>query len=417
LVAAKTLDRLAVGGDPVMVSCGAAVGAPGVKTPAQLLKAADAALYRAKRNGGGQLFTAGRRSVDSGQWSDRRALRRSTPERVRAAVREIYHDLEERLAEAEAVDRIEAVAMTLAGALNAAAWAVSFAPAGSGFLRTVSMSDDRDQRLQGLRLEVGNDVYALCEYPATARLVEAGSGAWTLDRDDEAADSAECALLDTYGRQGMLAAAAAAHDGTWLLELYSDAATALLDEALVETALLMRAAVPPLPAGRDRVRLVERRTAQLRLTGGLGLRLAGARSESAVVRTIVTELQRGLEADAVGVMRLTEDGQAEAVAGAGLLAGDDALAFSTPPGRGLIGRALREGRTVSAPDVREEPDYYPTPSTSGILSELDVPVQGPAGLWGVISIQAARTQAFDEEDVRLVEIVAAQMAAALTYLH
>ena len=64
-LASAALDALATGdaggggGERILISCGAAVLGAGVRSPTQLLRAADAALYRAKRRGGGQVVSAG----------------------------------------------------------------------------------------------------------------------------------------------------------------------------------------------------------------------------------------------------------------------------------------------------------------------------------------------------------------------
>ncbi|MGH2848432.1 MAG: diguanylate cyclase domain-containing protein, partial [Thermoleophilaceae bacterium] len=64
-LAAATLAALdAEGEERLLISCGAAALDRGVTTPSELLRAADAALYRAKRNGGGQIFTAGSRAPE-----------------------------------------------------------------------------------------------------------------------------------------------------------------------------------------------------------------------------------------------------------------------------------------------------------------------------------------------------------------
>ena len=92
------------------------------------MRAADAALYRAKRNGGGQIFTAGTRASDVAPRHERRTMRRTTQERLREAVRELSDRFAGDLADEAPLQRLEAVAVALSEALNTAAWSISFAP-------------------------------------------------------------------------------------------------------------------------------------------------------------------------------------------------------------------------------------------------------------------------------------------------
>jgi diguanylate cyclase (GGDEF)-like protein len=399
---------------PISISCGAAALGAGVDSPIQLLRAADAALYRAKRNGGGQIFTAGSRAPERAAHGERRALRRSTRDRVRDATQELAERFEGALAEEGPLERIEAVAVHLSEALNAASWAVSFVPAGGDTIHTVAQADSRDQRVQGLRLEADNDTYAVDDYPATSRLVSAGAGAFVVRADDSNADAAERALLTAHDRTGVLAAAAADHDFTWLLELYSDTRSGALEEAMYECGLLMRAAIPPRPAGKGGAALLQRRTRQVQLTSGLAARLAGVSDPDRIVRATLDQVHAGMGADASAIARLCPDGAHELVAGAGNLDDPSVRRYTPPAGRGLIARCLRENRPVLAPDVRREPDYHSTPVTESTRSELDVPVLVSGHHWGAISVQSELTDAFDDEDARLLRAVADQLAAALT---
>ena len=397
----------------ISISCGAAALGPGVGSPTQLLRAADAALYRAKRNGGGQIFTAGSRAPEQAARGERRARRRSTRDRVRDAVQELAERFEGSLVEDGPLERIEAVAVHLSEALNAAAWAVSFVPAGGDTIHTVAQADSRDRRIEGLRLEVDNDVYAIDDYPATARLIRAGAGAFVARADDSNADRAERALLEAHNRTAVLAAAAADHDFTWLLEIYADERSGALEEAMYECGLLVRAAIPPRPAGKGGTALLQRRTRQVQLTSGLAARLAGVSDVDRIVRATIDQVHAGMGADASAIVMLAPDGAHELVAGAGPLDDPSVRRYTPPTGRGLISRCLRENRPVLAPDVRREPDYHSTPVTEATRCELDVPVVVSGRAWGAISVQSTDTDAFDDEDARLLRAVADQLAAAL----
>ncbi|HYN52287.1 MAG TPA: diguanylate cyclase [Thermoleophilaceae bacterium] len=419
-IAAATLRALAAGqGVRILVSCGAAALGPSVATPAVLLRAADAALYRAKRNGGGQIFTAGSRAPDPPVRDERRALRRSLPERVRDAVHDVSSRFEGDLADEGPLERVEAVAMALAEALNAAAWAVSSVPAGGYTIHTVSLADDRDQRLQGLHLEFDNDVYSIDDYPATARLIQAGAGAFVTRVGDGDADRAERALLQHEGREGVLVAAAVDRECTWLLEVYGDEHSSALEEAVVEGGLLIRAAMPPRPAGRGQAALLARRTRQVRVTSALATRLAAATDPLEMTAVVADELYAAMGVSAAGVMRVRHSngrpGEVlDMATGLGLFAERSFTGFVQPAYRGLVGRCLREGRAVLATDVGTEPDFYSVPATREVRSELDVPVEVDGRPWGAITVQDTNVGAFDEADAELLVSVAVQLAAALS---
>ncbi len=399
-------------GNGLLLSCGAAALGRGVDDLAELMRAADAALYRAKRNGGGQIFTAGSRASDVAPRLERRTMRRTTQERVREAVRELAERFAEDLADEAPLQRIEAVAGALSEALNTAAWSISFAPTGGDTIHTVSTADDRDKRLEGLHLGLDNEVYSVDEYPATARLLEAGAGAFVARVDDRSADHAERALLEMLGRTSVLATSAADNEVTWLLELYADDRTAPLDEAIVEAALLVRAAIPPRSA-RKGAALRERWARQVTLSSALGSRLADETSEQKIAEAAVTEVHSAMGAHATALIRRREDGRLEMVAGAGAFALPELHEYTFPAERGLVGRCLRERRVVLAPDVMREPDYTATPATTDVCSELDVPVLVDGRPWGAITLQSTFAGAFDEGDVSMLRAAAHQLSASL----
>lgn len=78
-------------------------------------------------------------------------------------------------------------------------------------------------------------------------------------------------------------------------------------------------------------------------------------------------------------------------------------------GKGVCWAAVKEGRTVIVPDVRQFPGHIPCDPRS--LSEIVVPVRGADGaVIAVLDVDSDRTGQFDEEDRLGLETIVALLA-------
>ena len=413
LVAEAALAGLGSDRDlPMSLSCGAASFGPAAQTGDQLLRAADAAQYAAKRRGGGRFCTAAAGTAQP-EGTARRSFRGSTEERVRMAASTAARLLDGDLLGRAVVDRFEAVAQTFAEAVNAAAWTVSFAPAGSDVIHSISTADDRDARLRGLRLGPEQEVYPLSDYPTTLRLIETGSGTFLIERSDPTADQAERDLLEEIGHQAVLGVSAADLDGTYLIEIYGDETTSPLSAAELELRLLARAAIPPRPAGHTPSQRLLRRAQQLELTSKLSARLAGATDHDEILHAAVEELHGTLGYRVCAIVRVSDGSMQEVVAESRGAGPGRWVGWTAPVTSGLIGRVLTEGKPLLTNDVRKEPAYRPTQATLDTLAELDVPIRVGNRTWGAITVQEDHVDAFDDDDVNLLVTISDQLGAAL----
>ena len=80
-------------------------------------------------------------------------------------------------------------------------------------------------------------------------------------------------------------------------------------------------------------------------------------------------------------------------------------------GTGLVPRAFRLGKVVNIPDVRSEPDYVA--NWKDARSELAIPLKLGEEIIGVIDVQSAEPNAFNQDDVRLMGIFAERAALAI----
>jgi len=83
-------------------------------------------------------------------------------------------------------------------------------------------------------------------------------------------------------------------------------------------------------------------------------------------------------------------------------------------GIGVTVRAAREARTIHVPDVKDDPDYIEASSRS--RSELAVPVRTDGEVIAVLNMESPIVDAFTDQDIKLLEILALHVGASLVRL-
>jgi len=82
-----------------------------------------------------------------------------------------------------------------------------------------------------------------------------------------------------------------------------------------------------------------------------------------------------------------------------------------PLGIGVTGKVASTGKSIRAGDISLEPAYYET--TSGIRSELCVPISNGATIIGALNVESRQPNAFTRTDERLLNTIAGGMAKAI----
>ena len=82
--------------------------------------------------------------------------------------------------------------------------------------------------------------------------------------------------------------------------------------------------------------------------------------------------------------------------------------------KGVTAKAARTGKPILIPDVRKEKNYVE--GAEGIRSELAVPMKLGDKVIGVLNVESRKLNAFDENDKKLLEILASHAAIAITNL-
>jgi diguanylate cyclase (GGDEF)-like protein len=408
---ATTAQRLlATEGGPTL-SCGAAAAGERITAAEDLLSAADNAQYVAKRRGGNRVCTA----AQVRDAPERLAAGEvDLPQRLTAATEAIAEGLAGELADASVLDRLEFVCAAFTDAADFARWAISIAASGTNYLREVSLGDNRVRPGAGARVARGHELdefYDLDDFPLTAEIIARGAGSFVVRTDDPNADRAERELLVRDRVEGVVAAAAGDEHGAYLVELINDDPFCPLETIEPLLALAVRAAMSVVPHQRTADPAASANSRALELSLALADRLAGATAEHEVCEASVEEVQRALGCTVVHLVGIADD---RFVLRAERGPGRTHPGWTQGLGVGLIGRALRDRGPVLAVDVTREPGYRWTDATKDVSSELAVPVMVSGRPWGVINLEDVEVGAFNLDDARLLESVAAQIGGALT---
>ena len=92
-----------------------------------------------------------------------------------------------------------------------------------------------------------------------------------------------------------------------------------------------------------------------------------------------------------------------------------------PPGAGICGHVARSGKSLIVNDAQNDPRLYrPVDQATAMVTRnlLCAPIRSGERLWGVLELMNKRGNAdFDDHDLRLAEVFAAQTALALENAH
>jgi PAS domain S-box-containing protein len=160
---------------------------------------------------------------------------------------------------------------------------------------------------------------------------------------------------------------------------------------------------------------LEQRAAQLELLNDIGEKIAAVLEIDRVLDRATRLVQERFGYDHVALLTV-ERGRDDLV----MRAITGSLAPLFPPdyrlrlNRGMIGWVGRHGETLLANDVSAEPHYFNHyPEVISTRSELCVPIRIGEEIVGVLDVQSPHLNAFDENDVMVLETLVGQIAVAL----
>lgn len=161
--------------------------------------------------------------------------------------------------------------------------------------------------------------------------------------------------------------------------------------------------------------LLERRASQLALLNHIGGVIASALDLDQVLHNTVNLLQKSFGYFFVALYLADESADSlkltvQAGSYSGLFPDDHAYKV----GQGIVGYAAAHRQTLLANNVVHDPRYVNSfPDRIPTRSELAVPILAGETLCGVIDLQSPLEAAFDENDERVIESVARQLALAM----
>jgi two-component system, NtrC family, sensor kinase len=188
---------------------------------------------------------------------------------------------------------------------------------------------------------------------------------------------------------------------------------------LEQRANKLQAAIARLEEGLENQKhseqMLKQRAAQLALLNQIGKRIAAVMDLESVLHHAAQLAQQNFCYHHVALFLLDRENKTLVMkAKSGLLADRFPAEHRLGLNQGMVGWVGMHGKVLLSNDVRTEPHYLNLyPSTVTTLSELSVPVKVGQEVVGVLDVQSPQSDAFDENDVTVIETLADQIAVAI----
>ena len=164
----------------------------------------------------------------------------------------------------------------------------------------------------------------------------------------------------------------------------------------------------------ERTRGERRRAEQLRAINEVGRRISSILSLDELLPYVVSSLQKTFKYYNVNIFLLDLSSEDLILkAGAGGYKRVVPIGSSVKATEGIVGWVAQTGEPLLANDISQEPKYYFVEELADTRSELAVPIKVGGEILGVLDIESAELNAFDEMDLFTAQILADQVAIAI----
>lgn len=159
----------------------------------------------------------------------------------------------------------------------------------------------------------------------------------------------------------------------------------------------------------------QKRAAQLEVVSDIAAEVTSARHPDEIIQPLVRVVGERFGYQVVSVLLVDPTARELTVAASFATIGSPDTPKRQSLDTGILGRVARTGEVYLARDTQRDPYYHsPLPSDDPIRSELAIPLCSQAEVIGILDLESAECDAFDENDVTALTLLANQVAAALT---
>jgi PAS domain S-box-containing protein len=158
-------------------------------------------------------------------------------------------------------------------------------------------------------------------------------------------------------------------------------------------------------------RRLERQLTELTVLHAVAMAGSQSEGEDEVIERATQIMNGMLYPDNCGILLLNRERTALSPHPSYRGASAESLTQEIPLSRGVTGRVATSGRPARIGDVSQEPLYVET--TPGVCSELCVPIRVNEKIIGVLNAESRKSNAFDEEDQRVLSTIAGTLGTAI----